>query len=64
MIPGEWRRYSNQGLLNITNMGTSNNYTKIAKQVRDDFRDYFYSEAGSVPWQLNTIKSTTEEFDE
>ena len=37
-------------MVNISNMETSNNYTKDAKQVRDDFKDCFYGEAGSFLW--------------
>lgn len=44
------------------NLGTSNNHTKSAKQVRDDFRDYFNSEEWWVPWQLERIRSTRELF--
>ena len=46
IIPGEWKNYEhNQGLANVTNLGTSNSHTKSAKQVTD-FRDYFNSEEG------------------
>jgi hypothetical protein len=46
---GGWREDNeNTGMLNITNLG-SNNYSLEAKTVRDNFRDYFNSDAGSVP---------------
>lgn len=32
------------------------NYTQHAMYVRDKFRDYFMSEAGSVPWQIETVR--------
>ncbi len=31
------------------------NYTREATNIRDKFRDYFNSEAGSVPWQWEKI---------
>ena len=63
---GGWRNEqdnSNSGLQNVNNM-SSNNYSRDAKQVRDDFRDYFNSETGSVPWQLSMVTSTSNRFDE
>lgn len=32
-----------------------NNYTLSAKEVRDNFSNYFNSEEGSIPWQENFI---------
>lgn len=32
------------------------NYTQLALNVRDQFRDYFVSDAGSVPWQTERIR--------
>ena len=43
---------------------SSYNHSRDAKQVRDDFRDYFNSETGSVPWQLTMVTSTSNRFDE
>ena len=45
-------------------MGTTNNYTRKAKEIRDNFREYFNSNAGSVPWQLDRVRSKTLIFDE
>ena len=48
---GAWRsENANLGIQEITNLG-SNNYSLEAKTVRDNFCDYFSSDAGSVPWQ-------------
>ena len=30
---------------------SSNNHSKSAAQIRDDFKNYFLTAAGSVPWQ-------------
>ena len=55
IISGEWRREEpSQGLINIQHAG-SNNFTQIAKNVRDKYRDYFSSNTGSVDWQWDMI---------
>ena len=37
-LPGEWRNeQANEGLENITNMGSSNSYTRNAKDVKRQF---------------------------
>lgn len=51
------------GLLPLKRAG-SNNYSRSAKEIRDDFRDYFNSKEGSVPWQWETVLSTRDPFDE
>ena len=52
--PGEWRRHAHaEGLVLIGHTG-SNNYSKTAKQVRDDFKNYFMSD-GQVDWQWATV---------
>ena len=52
--PGEWRRHAHaEGLVPIGHTG-SNNYSKTAKQVRDDFKNYFMSD-GQVDWQWATV---------
>ena len=64
MRDGEWRSdVTGTVFQEITNQG-SNNYSRDAKEVRDNFRDYFCSEAGAVPWQWNIVRSTQEAFDE
>ena len=52
-----------EGLLPLKKAG-SNNYTRSAKEVRDNFREYFNSPAGSVPWQWETVSSTQDPFDD
>ena len=49
---GQWRREVArvQGMVQLNNQG-SNNYARIAKDVRDSFKEYLYSAQGSVPWQ-------------
>ncbi len=50
-------------MLPIPQMG-SNNYSRTAKETRDNFRDYFCSAPGSVTWQMNVVRSTQDVFDE
>ena len=32
------------------------NHTQLAMNIRDKYRDYFVSEAGSVPWQIERVR--------
>ena len=62
IIPGTWRTDGhNNALTDISNLG-SNNYSVLAKAVRNDFKTYFNSQSGSVPWQLHHIQSTEDYF--
>ena len=62
---GQWRSETNDihGLIPIRGQG-SNNYTRSAKKTRDNFKDYFNSEAGAVSWQQEHCNSTMNPFDE
>lgn len=55
--PGEWRQDANNinGLKEIRNLGTSNNYGEDAKWVREQFTDYFNNE-GAVDWQWHLVR--------
>ena len=60
---GGWRAEGdNLGLNEINQIGSAN-YSRDAKQVRDGFRDYFFSEDGSLAWQLEVVNSTQTTFD-
>ena len=50
---GDWRKEqaNSAGLQQISQTG-SNNYSRDDKEVRDHFRNYFCSTAGSLDWQL------------
>lgn len=52
VIPGHWRndRKSIQSLLPLKNVARES--PQDAKEVRDEFSDYFISEIGQVSWQL------------
>ena len=56
---GEWRAVTqnDSGLVSITQAG-SHNYSKDAKQIRDDFCQYFNSPEGEVPWQYDPLSAT------
>ena len=64
--PGHWREEVKDigGVKQLPfNMRGSNNYSKEAKQVRDDFRAYFNSEEGSVEWQNDITNATINPLD-
>ena len=59
ITPGQWRGEENQvmGLRDIDRQ-SSNNYSKNAKWIRDDFREYFITE-GTVHWQWGIVNKCT-----
>ena len=61
---GTWRKKTVgfNGLLPIKATG-SNNYNSTAKDIRDDFKDYFNSVNGSVSWQWDYVNRTIDPFD-
>ena len=64
-LPGRWRVEANE-VQALTGLGIqgSNNFTRIAKEVRNDFKDLFNSAQGEVSWQKNVVQSTSDPFDE
>lgn len=64
--PGEWRKDTEgyQRMVKISKNVGSNNYTKDAKTVRDNFKHYFMSESGAAEWQINYIHRNIYNFDE
>ncbi|XP_057310637.1 uncharacterized protein LOC130648602 [Hydractinia symbiolongicarpus] len=58
IIPGEWRKDSESisGIQDLTNC-SSNNYSKQAALIRDEFKCYFNNE-GAVEWQWDIVNST------
>lgn len=61
---GGWRNEVDgiDGLADIPQLG-SNNYSKTAKEIKENFRDYLCSEEGQVPWQLEYVTATHDKFD-
>ena len=55
VIPGQWRDEESSilGLRDVDRLG-SNNYSKNAKLIRDQFREYFTNE-GAVQWQWDIV---------
>ena len=62
---GHWRNYNTEtdGPAPLIHTD-SNNYSRDARQVRDNFRDYFNSPCGSVKWQWDAVNRTYDAFDE
>ena len=58
IIPGDWRSVpeTENGLANMSRLG-SNHYNFDAGRVREDFKGYFNSKTGDVPWQLKHVRS-------
>lgn len=59
IIPGSWRNVVREDNISLTNHPKigGNRYTFEAEKTQKSFKDYFNSEAGSVPWQLNYVRS-------
>ena len=61
VIPGQWRQDTGAtaGLSRLDrNARSSNNSSKSAQKVRDDYEEYFNSPEGAVTWQINAVTST------
>ena len=56
-LPGRWRVEAN-GVQRLTVLGIqgSNNFSRIAKEVRNDFKD--------LSWQNHVVQGTSDPFDE
>ena len=64
VLDGEWRREGKgDGFPPIPRVG-SNNYSREAKRIRDQFKDYFCSPEGAVSWQWNMVIRTSHLSDE
>lgn len=66
VTPGSWRNEIGDvvGLTGLhQSVRGSNNYSNLAKKVRDAYKDYFNSSEGAVPWQNDILSSTTNTFD-
>ena len=59
IIPGDWRSEvsGDEGGLRHLNQSGGNRYTFEAGRARDDFKSYFNSPEGEVPWQLQHVLS-------
>lgn len=57
-IYGDWRKDTEgfTGLVTAGQLG-SNNYSKTAKDICDDFMAYFNSPEGMVDWQWDYVNS-------
>ena len=63
---GDWRMETRgfTGLVPLSSSSSSNNYTKSAKDIREDFKTYFNSPEGAVSWQWDYVNRTINPFDE
>lgn len=64
-IRGQWYKYvaDTQGMVQLNDQW-SNNFARIGKEIRDDFKKYFNSVPGSVPWQEMMVNGPENVFDE
>lgn len=62
---GSWRSDIAQceGMVSFQNNFGSNNYSRDAKTVRENFRDFFCEGKGHVPWQTEYVNSVHNNFD-
>jgi len=55
VIPGSWRHEDkHENMLPLAQQG-SNNYSNNAREIREEFREYFVSPQGEVPWQYKLM---------
>ena len=59
IIPGDWRTVvsDDQGGMLGLNRNVGNRYKFEAGKARNDFKNYFNSPEGEVPWQLKHVRS-------
>lgn len=55
IVLGSWRLDAPEGTLDVRRSGVSNNYTKSASRIREDYANYFVG-PGAVPWQDKMIE--------
>ena len=62
---GVWRKdvEASHGMLPLQRNLGSNNYSKDAITVRENFRDFFSEGHGQVPWQMEYVTSVQNNFD-
>ena len=54
IIEGAWRAEEPSAFKELP-ARTGMNYSREAKEVRDKYWEYFYSDAGGVPWQKTIL---------
>ena len=61
----QWRAETTgyTGMVPATQLGT-NNYSRLAKEVRDRFKRYFSSNEGMVSWQLDYVTRMMDPFED
>ena len=64
IVPGSWRSEvaDDVSALQTVNRVGSNNYRKDAKETRNQFKLYFNSPSGSLPWQAKHVQSCGEKL--
>lgn len=55
IIPGEWRTEVENAAFGSISQISSNNHSKLASNIRDNFKHFFLINAGKVSWQDNVI---------
>ena len=58
LVEGDWRAIAqhDDGMANLGRIG-GNRYTFEAARYRDDFKQYFNSDLGAVPWQYQHVRN-------
>ena len=56
VLPGDWRLQRSEGIRDMQRVG-SNTFSRSAAEVRDTLMEHFVSPQGSVPWQVNHVRS-------
>ena len=53
--PGDWRQLANENRLLDLGKLSSNMSSNLAREIRDNFKNFFVSEAGKIPWQEEVV---------
>ena len=60
---GQWRQTVEHGGMLPVGQSGLNNYSKNAKETQDLFKNFFNSDQGSVPWQIDMVRRVSNPFD-
>lgn len=55
LVPGDWRAEVESASFGAFKLQFSNNYPQSVSQIRENYKEYFITGAGRVPWQERVV---------